>query len=389
MRALGLMSGTSLDGIDAALVDLVPRGAGYRVTPIRMATVSFEPAFRNRLLDRIVAPNLPSPAQLAELDRELGRRLAIVALKVAGDSRPDFVASHGLTIYHDGAASRTLQLGDPYALRDALQASVVFDFRRADCAAGGHGAPLVPYADALLFASEKIDTIALNLGGIANLTVIPRKAGPGQVRAWDTGPGNVLIDAFVRARTKNKQTYDADGALALGGRTNGPIVARMLRDKYFAQPPPKSTGRERFGTQFLERHARSLAKLSLEDGCATLAALSVETIAHDVETYGPEEGRVVVSGGGVRNRALLAGIAFRLGSRYDVMPSDDFGIDADAKEAIAFALLGYEALRGRPAGLPAVTGAERAAVLGAIAPHNLGDLLRKIERETKGRKPSR
>jgi anhydro-N-acetylmuramic acid kinase len=288
-----------------------------------------------------------------------------------------------LTIYHDGANSRTLQLGDPYALRDALEATVVFDFRRADCAAGGQGAPLVPYVDALLFGSISSETIALNLGGIANLTIIPKNAAPERVRAWDTGPGNVLIDAFVRARTRGKQTYDADGALALGGRTDRALVTRMLRDPYFAQAPPKSTGRERFGTQFLKRYARSLAKVSLEDGCATLAALSVEAIAHDVEAYGPAEGRVIVSGGGLRNRSLLAGIAFRLGPRYDVTPSDDFGIDADAKEAIAFAVLGYEALRGRPAGLPAVTGAERAAVLGAIAPHKLSELLRKIERESK------
>jgi anhydro-N-acetylmuramic acid kinase len=383
MRALGLMSGTSLDGIDAALVDLVPRGAGYRVTPVRFTTVTFEPAFRNRVLDEIVAPNVPSPAKLAELDRELGRRFALVALKVIGDERPDFVASHGLTIYHDGPKNRTLQLGNPYALRDALSASVVFDFRRADCAAGGQGAPLVPYVDAMLFGSNSVDTIALNLGGIANLTIVPKKAAFDGVRAWDTGPANVLIDAFIRSRTKNKRSYDADGALALGGRVERAILARMLRDAYFSLAPPKSTGRERFGTQFLERHARSLAKLSLEDGCATLAALSVEAIARDVEAYGPKEARVVVSGGGVRNRALLAGIAFRLGPRFDVMPSDDFGIDADAKEAIAFAVLGYETLRGRPAGLPGVTGAGRAAILGAIAPHKLGDLLRKVERETK------
>ena len=366
MRALGLMSGTSLDGIDAALVEVVPEGLGYRIKPLHAATVPFEPAFRERLLEELAPPRTPSPATLAEFDRELGLRFAAVALKITGGKKPDFVASHGLTVYHDGPNSRTMQIGDPYAVRDALATSVVFDFRRADCAAGGQGAPLVPYVDALLFASAASDTIAVNLGGIANVTVVPKDGG--RVRAWDTGPGNVLVDAFLRRRTKNRQTYDADGALALGGRTDDALVSRMLRDEYFTLPPPKSTGRERFGSHFLARFARSLNKLSLEDGCATLAALSVEAIARDIESYGPAQARVIVSGGGVQNRALLAGIAFRLGSKFDVMPSDDFGIDADAKEAIAFAVLGYEALRGRPAGLPGVTGATRAAVLGAIAP---------------------
>ncbi len=381
MRAIGLMSGTSLDGVDAVLVDLSPRGLGYSVKTVEFATLPFEPEFRNRLLDRIVAPSEPAPATLAEIDRELGRHFTVAALTVSRGRRPDFVASHGLTIYHDGASQRTLQLGDPYLIRDALEASVVFDFRRADCAAGGEGAPLVPYVDALLFGSASSETIALNIGGIANVTVIPRDASPTDVRAWDTGPGNVLLDAFVRRRTKGAQTYDADGGRALGGTVDRALLARMLRDPYFKRSPPKSTGREHFGAAFLERYAKSLRRRSLNEGCATLAALSVEAIVRDVERYGPAEGRVVVSGGGVRNRALLAGVAFRLGSSYEVMPSDDLGIDPDAKEAIAFAILGYETLRGHAAGLPAVTGAKRAAVLGAIAPFELAKTLEKMERE--------
>jgi len=381
MRALGLMSGTSLDGVSAALVELTPHAGAYLIEVVRFQTVPFEPKFRARLLDEIVAPNEPSPAALAEIDRELGRRFAAAALLVADGSRPDFVASHGLTIFHDGPAHRTLQLGDPYLIRDALEASVIFDFRRADCAAGGQGAPLVPFVDALLFASSKVNTICLNLGGMANLTVIPRGAPPEKVSAWDCGPGNVLIDAFVRQRTKWREQYDKGGAHAIAGRVDRSLLARLLKDPYFGEAPPKSTGRERFGAGLLKRYARSLAKLSLEDGCATLAALSVEAIALDIERWGPPEARVIVSGGGVRNKSLLAGIAVRLGRAYLVRPSEDAGIDPDAKEALAFAILGYETLRGRAAALPAVTGADRAAVLGAIAPFGLAGLLTKMERE--------
>jgi len=381
VRALGLMSGTSLDGVSAALVELTPREGGYFIEIDRFETIPFEPAFRTKMLDQIVAPNAPSPARIAEIDRELGVRFAAAARAVARDLRPDFVASHGVTVFHDGAAHWTMQLGDPYLIRDALEATVVFDFRRADCAAGGEGAPLVPYVDALLFASAKVDTISLNLGGIANVTIVPRDAQPDRVAAWDCGPGNMLIDAFVRSRTGGKQHYDKGGAHAIAGRVDRAILGRLLRNSYFAQVPPKSTGRERFGAAFITRYEKSLAKLSLEDGCATLAALTVEAIARDIERWGPAEGRVIISGGGVRNKALLAGIAVRLGRRFAVRPSDDFGIDPDAKEALAFAILGYETLRGRAASLPRVTGADRAAVLGAIVPFGLSALLAKMEGE--------
>jgi anhydro-N-acetylmuramic acid kinase len=381
MRALGLMSGTSLDGIDALLLDLRPRGEAYAFEVVRFASMPFDSEFRAWLLDKVMPPHRPAPAVLAKLDRELGLRLADAAREVAGDEPVDFVASHGLTVHHDGAGRRTMQLGDPYAIREAIGATVVFDFRRADCAAGGEGAPLVPYVDAMLLGSDRRDTLALNLGGIANLTVIRQGVPASEVRAWDVGPGNMLIDAFVRARTSGKESYDADGSHALGGHVSQAAVEAMLKDPYFAQEPPKSTGRERFGAQFLKKHARSLAKVSLANGCATLAALTVEAIARDIERYAPPRARLIVSGGGVHNHSLLAGIALRVGAGYDVVPFDDLGVDGDAKEAMAFAILGYEALRGRPAGVPAVTGAQSAAVLGAIVPFALDDLMRKVERE--------
>jgi anhydro-N-acetylmuramic acid kinase len=374
------MSGTSLDGIDAALVALRPRGAGYALELLRFETAAFEAPLVARLLAAL-PPNAPAPAELAALDALLGEAFGDAVRTVAGEAPLDFVASHGLTLFHDGAARHTLQAGDPYRIRDRARATVVYDFRRADCAAGGEGAPLVPFADALLYAAATRDTVALNLGGIANLTLVPRGAGPAAVRAWDTGPGNMLLDAFVRERTGGACAFDRDGELAARGRADPAVLAALLADPYFRRDPPKSTGRERFGAAYLSAHAPALARLSLEDGAATLAALTARSVAADVAAHAPPGARVVVSGGGARNPALLALLRGALGERYELLRSDTLGVDPDAKEAIAFALLGYETLRGRRAGLPGVTGAAFPALLGSIAPHELSPLLAKIEGE--------
>ncbi len=381
MRAIGLMSGTSLDGIDAALVEIAPRGDGYVLALIRFETVPFSAATRVRL-DAALPPSQPSPALVASLERELGEHFAAAASRVAGGERVAFVATHGLTLYHRGEARETFQIGDPYLLRDALGASVVFDFRRADCAAGGNGAPLVPYVDALLFASPARDVVALNIGGMANLTVLPRGAPPSEASAWDTGPGNVLIDEFVRRRTKGVERYDRDGAYAAAGRVDRHVLRELIgREAFFLmQPPPKSTGRERFGPQLLDAQADLIDELTLTSGCATLCAYTVATIADSLERYGPAGGALVVSGGGTHNAALMSMLAERMAS-FALVSSNELGIDADAKEAIAFAVLGYETLRGRPANLPRATGASRATMLGAIVPFELDALLAQIRAE--------
>lgn len=383
MRAIGLMSGTSLDGIDAAYVDVQPRGSGYEARVERFTTVPFTTDVRERLLAAL-PPHAPGSAELAALDRELGALLAEAASAVAGYDEIDYVASHGLTAFHRGEARQTLQIGDPYLVRDALDASVVFDFRRADCAAGGHGAPLVPYVDALLFASPSRDVVALNIGGIANVTVLCSGAAPHDARAWDTGPGNMLLDAFVRARTGGVERLDRDGIYAARGSVDGRAVQELVaREAFFlALPPPKSTGRERFGMQLLDAHADLFTRQSLEDGCATLCAFTVTTIADSLALYAPAGADVIASGGGTRNPTLLAMLRARLErDGAPLVTSDDLGVDADAKEALAFAVLGYETLRGRPANVPAATGARHAAVLGAIAPCGLGALLAKMRDE--------
>ena len=381
MRAVGLMSGTSLDGIDAALVDMRPQGASYAWTIERFVTVPFDDDLRERL-GAALPPSVATAAQLAALDCELGDAFAAAAITIACGDHIDFVASHGLTIYHSGETSRTMQIGDPYRIRDATRATVVFDFRRADCAVGGQGAPLVPYVDAMLLARADRDVVALNIGGIANATVLASGGVVADALAWDTGPGNMLIDTIVARRTQNRERFDRDGARAARGTIDDGIVRELIaRDAfYFVQPPPKSTGRERFGAQLLDAHAALFADLPLDDACATLAAFTIETIAADLDRYGPARGLLVVSGGGARNRMLVAGLVARL-PQYEVVISDSLGVDADAKEALAFAVLGYESLRERPANVPRATGAERPTVLGAIVPYDLAALFAKIGAE--------
>ncbi len=387
MRAIGLMSGTSLDGIDAALIDIAPRGDGYALDLVRFAAVPFAGDLRARLLAAL-PPHHATAADGAMLDRALGDAFAAAARTVAAGERVDYVASHGLTLVHRGEASTTMQIGDPYRIRDAMGATVVFDFRRADCARGGHGAPLVPYVDALLFASHERDTVALNLGGIANVTVLEAGAHASAATAWDTGPGNMLIDAFVARRTDGNERYDAGGARAARGTIDDRALHEMIAREafYLIQPPPKSTGRERFGEALLDAHAELFDDMPLDDACATLAAFTVATIGDALDRYGPARARLVVSGGGAHNATIVAGLAARLPT-YDVMLASALGIDVDAKEALAFALLGYETLRGRPANLPRATGASAATVLGAIAPHELAELLAQIADDVAANEP--
>ncbi len=380
MRVVGLMSGTSLDGIDAALIDVRSCGDGYGLKFLRGRTDPFEPAMRARLRAAL-PPNRPAPAAIAALDAELGRMLGALACALLGDERADLVASHGLTLYHDGAAHLTAQIGDPFAIRAVTGTTVISDFRRADCAVGGEGAPLVPYVDALVLGSADEDRVAINLGGIANLTVLPRGGSPAAARAWDCGPGNILIDGFVRSRTNGAESFDRDGGRASVGAVDRAALATLLSDDYFERVPPKSTGREWFGDAYLTRRESALQPLTLDNGCATLVALTVETIARDVERAAPAGARLILSGGGVHNRSLVAALGERLPA-HPIERSDAFGIDADLKEASAFAVLGFVTLRERPANLPRATGARTAALLGTIAPVDLRALLAKMDAES-------
>jgi anhydro-N-acetylmuramic acid kinase len=379
MLAVGLMSGTSLDGVDAALVEILPRAEGYEVTLRKFQTRPFERDLREALLAAL-PPNAGGLSALAQLHRSLGRAYAAAVGAIAPADPIGYVASHGQTVWHDGAAHITLQVGDAFEIREAAKTTVCYDFRSADCVAGGHGAPLTAYVDALLLSSPSQDRVAVNLGGIANVTFLKAGARPQDVRAFDTGPANMLLDAFVRARTHGAQSFDRGGALAAAGRVDEALLDAMLRDAYFEASPPKTTGREHFGVQFLGLHAEALGRLSLEEGVATLTELSAATIAQAVARQGFAGARVLVSGGGARNRVLLSRLAARL-ERSQVETTDALGIPADAKEAIVFAVLGYETLRGRAANALGATGAARRVALGAIAPYGLRALLAQIDSE--------
>ena len=377
MRAIGLISGTSIDGIDAALIEIVPRGESYQVELLRFELVAFDADMLADLRSAL-PPNVPSLECATSLDRRLGVAFAEAAARVA-EGPIDFAGSHGQTLWHDGARSLTVQIGDPYAIRDRLHATVCFDFRTADCVAGGHGAPLVPHVDALLFGDPAEDRVAINIGGIANVTALPK--GRAQAAyAYDTGPGNMLLDAFVRSRSNGAASMDRDGALAAHGRVDETVLGTMLQDQYFTQPFPKSTGREHFGEPFLARCRDGLGALSDADGAATLTELTARTVAQAIAATGFHAPRAIVSGGGTLNPSLLRRLAHNA-PHARIETSDRHGIPSDAKEAIAFAILAYETLRGRSANVPAATGATRATVLGAIVPHELSNLLERMERE--------
>ncbi|MFN2461329.1 MAG: anhydro-N-acetylmuramic acid kinase [Candidatus Velthaea sp.] len=370
MIVAGVLCGTSLDGIDVAIVDVRRAAPRYALTTLAFATVPFAPAMRARLLEAVAPRPLDGPA-FGALHADLGDAFGEAVRSVAAGRRLDLVASHGVTIAHDGAAHRTLQLGDAFRIRERAQATVVYDFRAADCAAGGHGAPLVPYLDVMMFGSQTEERVALNLGGIANLTVLP-KAGTAAV-AFDTGPANLPLDTYVRLRRIGAAPYDRDGAFAQRGAVDAGLLAHLLAEPYFALAPPKSTGRERFGEIFVQQHRAALDGLSPEDALATLTAATVHSIAASILRFAPAAAAVIAGGGGVHNAAIMNGLRRALpATRIETTAA--YGMDPDAKEAILFAILGRELIAGRAANLPAVTGARGPRLLGALAPHDFAQL---------------
>jgi len=355
MLVAGIMSGTSLDGIDVAVVELPA------IRTLRFYSVPYPAAIRARLL--AVSDANTHTAEISRLNFELGELYA-KAVRRAG--KVDLIGCHGQTIYHAGRQN-TLQIGEAAVVAERTGVPVISNFRARDIAAGGQGAPLVPYVDYLLFRHPRRCRIALNIGGIANITVIPPQARPEDVIAFDTGPGNMVIDALAKEITGGKENYDRGGRLARRGNIDRKLLADLLRDPYYRKRPPKSAGREQYGVEFIERLEAS--GNSLEDLIATATVLTAATIACAVHAQAMELRPIdlIASGGGVHNPQIMAHLSSLL-PEVSVATSSDFGIDADAKEAIVFAVLAYETWRGKPSNLPSATGARRAVLLGSVTP---------------------
>lgn len=363
---IGLMSGTSLDGIDAAAVRFPPG----RVELLAACTTPFTPELRAELLALIQATGADLLDRLGELDHRIGRLFAEAATGVCQQAglepgRVAAIGSHGLTMLHRPAGENpfSLQIGDPNLIAERTGITTVADFRRRDLAAGGQGAPLVPAFHAALFTRAEQARAVVNIGGMANLTLLPG-SGQATVTGFDTGPGNVLLDAWIQQQLG--RPYDRDGAWSASGRVSEELLDALLADPYFALPPPKSTGREHFNSAWLQARLRGF-ELEPEAVQATLAELTTASIARAITGAAGTVTEAIVCGGGAYNPDLLRRLAARLpGVRVSV--SDDYGLAAEWVEAAAFAWLAQRALEGRPGNIPAVTGAAGERILGGIYP---------------------
>jgi len=380
---LGMMSGTSADGIDVALVRISGAPPNLNARLLSHASVKYPPALRKEIL-RVAEQRPLIAGTLSQLNFRLGELFAGAAIAACRHfrvalSKIALVGSHGQTIFHQGRpipyfgspTASTLQIGEPSVIAARTGITTVGDFRPADIALRGQGAPLVPYADYLLYRHTKLGRISLNLGGIANITVLPRAAKPQQVLAFDTGPANMLIDALVAHFTQSRLRFDKNARLAMQGRSLPALLDDLLGDPYLKLAPPKSTGREYYGHAYLKmlfslgRHYRASPN-DLIRAATIFTALSVVDALNRFVLPTTRIQQLIVSGGGAHNPLILAQLAAALPG-IEVLPSGRLGIPEDAKEALAFALLAYETFHQRPANLPSATGARGLAILGKIS----------------------
>jgi anhydro-N-acetylmuramic acid kinase len=367
LQVVGLMSGTSHDAVDAAACELRLAGDTLTLTPLGHLSVPYPPALRSELVAAL-PPARTTLETVCRLDTRIGQAFAAVAARAVDElcaGRADLVVSHGQTVFHwahdGGGVLGTLQIGEAAWIAEATGLPVVSGLRTRDVAAGGQGAPLVGLFDALWLAGRPGSPVALNLGGIANVTMLP--TSDGAPVAFDTGPACALLDAATRHVTNGRLAFDVDGALAARGQVLPDLLARLLDEPYYARPAPKSTGKELFHLDYL------LARLgptppTPEDLVATLVALTARTVADAVRHTATE---VVASGGGTRNPVLMAALRAELPG-VAVRTSDELGVPSQAKEALAFAVLGWHTWYGLPGVLPGATGARRPSVLGSVTP---------------------
>ncbi|MFJ6168097.1 anhydro-N-acetylmuramic acid kinase [Micromonospora orduensis] len=366
MRVVGLMSGTSYDGVDVVAAEFDVEGDTLWLRPLGHRGLDYDEELRAEIA-ALLPPAATTIEAVCRLDNRLGEVFAdaaAIGLELAGGP-VDAVVSPGQTVFHwvaDGTARGTLQLGAVARVAARVGVPVLGDLRSADIAAGGQGAPLVPAFDALLLDAAAGPRAALNLGGIANLTVV----APGApVLGYDVGPANALLDAA--ARRFLDQPCDLDGARAAAGRVHPGLLAALLAEPYYAAAPPKSTGKELFHAGYLDRHLAALGEpVPVDDLLATLTELTARVVAAECDRHGVVE--VIAAGGGVRNPTLLGRLAALGADRWRLRGTDELGVPAQAKEAYAFALLGWLSWHGLPGAIPSVTGAARGAVLGSWTP---------------------
>jgi anhydro-N-acetylmuramic acid kinase len=389
---VGLMSGTSVDGIDAAVVDITHADDTLQVRLVGYCESPMPEPLRERV-HGLFNPDTSRIDEVCEVNVLLGEafaQAAATALRETGVAA-DLVASHGQTVWHEVSPDRTrstLQLAEPSVIAERLGVTTVADFRPRDIAAGGQGAPLASWGDALLFGDRRLSRAVQNIGGIGNVTWVPPGGHWEAMLAFDTGPGNALIDHAVWRLSHGMQRYDVDGAMAAAGRVDDVLLARLLANPYFLAQPPKSTGRELFGAQMVE----PLVERALDEGLtpndvvATLTAFTAHSIADQYRRFlpgAPDE--VVVGGGGSRNPVLMQ-LLSELLDPAQIRQHEDFGLPSLGREAVYFALMGHEALHGRPNTVPTCTGASHTVVMGKLVPGaNYRALLGQVARSSEHR----
>ncbi len=379
-RVIGLMSGTSADGVDAALVEVGL--AETRVRLVAFTELPYPPELRQEILEVSEAEG-GNVAKICRLHVILGEWFARAAFNVCRKagvemSNVDLIGSHGQTVHHLPEAHSTfgvvtrssLQIADPCVIAERTGVTTVADFRARDLAVGGQGAPLVPLVDYLLFRSRREGRVLLNIGGISNVTVLPTGCGPEDVMAFDTGPGNMMLDALTWVLTGGRLAYDAGGAFAASGEVSDSLLAEMMRHPFLKRVPPKSTGRETFGASLVRNILARRGRVPDEDLIATATAFTARSIADALKRFVlpvSPIGRMAVSGGGGRNAVIMDMLRGALPG-LDICQTDALGVPSDAKEAIAFAVLANATVEGRPGNLPGATGASKPVVLGVVAP---------------------
>jgi len=375
----GVMSGTSADGIDVAVVRILGHGFSLRFKLLGHEHFAYSRPVKEAVLRAMNASSI-SVAELARLNFLLGELYAEAIGKTqqrTAIANINLIGCHGQTIYHQGhlapylgkKITSTWQTGEGSIIAARLGVPVVSDFRPADMAAGGKGAPLVPFLDYLIFRDRRTGRIVQNIGGIANLTAIPANASVGDVMAFDTGPGNMVIDELTQLLFG--KSYDRNGALAKRGHILQPVLKELLHNPFFKQKPPKTAGREEFGREYARRFLQRCGGAKKEDVIATATALTAQSITAAIRNLISRKGSYrdyIVSGGGSRNRALVQMLAQEVSAMgLKLRHSDEFGVPSQAKEAIAFALLAYQSWHGQPGNIPSATGAKQAAILGKIS----------------------